>query len=153
MGLFPSTALPICHPQSSWQLSPHKLCSWTMWNKPRQKLRPFFTCIHKLRLVFQTPQFVCHYAFNFSACRCYCFCASVCISGKQTQHFTISIRWITMATNCEIQILRFFSFSHLYRASWYYQNFVYSPTHELVSCLKKNIKIYIKIYIKTAVLM
>ena len=34
-----------------------------------------------------------------------------------------------------------------------YQSFIYSPTDALVSCLKKNIRIYIKIYIKTAVLM
>jgi hypothetical protein len=38
-------------------------------------------------------------------------------------------------------------FSHLYRASWYYQSFIYSPADTLVSCLKNNIKIYIKIYI------
>ena len=30
------------------------------------------------------------------------------------------------------------------------QSFIYSPTDVLVSCLKNNIKIYIKIYIKTA---
>ena len=35
-------------------------------------------------------------------------------------------------------------FSHSYRASWYYQSFIYSPTDALVSCLKNNIKIYIK---------
>jgi len=38
----------------------------------------------------------------------------------------------------------------LYCASCYYQSFIYSPTDALVSCLKNNIKIYIKIYIKTA---
>ena len=39
---------------------------------------------------------------------------------------------------------------HSYRAaSWYYQSFIYSPTDALVSCLKNNIKIYIKIYIRT----
>jgi len=38
-------------------------------------------------------------------------------------------------------------FSHSYRASWYYQSFIYSPTDALVSCLKN----YTKIYIKTAV--
>jgi len=32
----------------------------------------------------------------------------------------------------------------------YYQRFIYSPTDALVSCLKNNITIYIKIYIKTA---
>ena len=32
----------------------------------------------------------------------------------------------------------------------YYQSFIYSPTNAPVSCLKNNIKIYIKIYIKTA---
>ena len=32
----------------------------------------------------------------------------------------------------------------------YYQNFIYSPTDALISCLKNNIKIYIKMYIKTA---
>jgi len=42
---------------------------------------------------------------------------------------------------------------HSYHASWYYQSFIYSPTDALVSCLKKNIKIYIKIYTKTAVLI
>ena len=31
-----------------------------------------------------------------------------------------------------------------------HQSFIYSPTDALVSCLKNNIKIYIKIYIKTA---
>jgi hypothetical protein len=31
-----------------------------------------------------------------------------------------------------------------------YQSFIYSPTDAQVSCLKKNIKICIKIYIKTA---
>ena len=36
-------------------------------------------------------------------------------------------------------------FSHSYRASWYHQSFVYSPTDSPVSCLKKK---YIKIYIK-----
>jgi hypothetical protein len=41
-------------------------------------------------------------------------------------------------------------FPHSYRASWYYQTFIYSPTDAPVSCLKNNIKIYIKIYIKTA---
>jgi len=30
------------------------------------------------------------------------------------------------------------------------EGFIYSPTDALVSCLKKNIKIYIKIYIKKA---
>ena len=40
-------------------------------------------------------------------------------------------------------------FSHSYRASWYYQTFIYSPTDALVSCLKNNVNIYIKIYIKT----
>jgi hypothetical protein len=30
------------------------------------------------------------------------------------------------------------------------QSFIYSPTGALVSCLKNNIKIYIKIYIETA---
>ena len=34
---------------------------------------------------------------------------------------------------------------HLYRASWYYQSFIYSPIDALVSCLTNN-----KIYIKTA---
>jgi len=32
----------------------------------------------------------------------------------------------------------------------HYQSFIYSPTDALVSCLKNNIKIYIKIYTKTA---
>jgi hypothetical protein len=32
----------------------------------------------------------------------------------------------------------------------YVQVFIYSPTDAPVSCLKKNFKIYIKIYIKTA---
>ena len=40
-------------------------------------------------------------------------------------------------------------FSHSYCESWYYQSFIYSPTDAPVSCLK-NIKIYVKIYIKTA---
>jgi len=31
-----------------------------------------------------------------------------------------------------------------------YQSCIYSPTVTLVSCLKNNIKMYIKIYIKTA---
>ena len=38
-------------------------------------------------------------------------------------------------------------FPHSYRASWYYQSFIYSPTDALVSCpppKKNNIKIYIK---------
>ena len=36
-------------------------------------------------------------------------------------------------------------FSHSYRTeSWYYQSFIYSPIDALVSCLKNNIKIYIK---------
>ena len=30
------------------------------------------------------------------------------------------------------------NFSHSYRAPWYYQSFIYSPTHALVSCLKKQ---------------
>ena len=37
---------------------------------------------------FKFPQFVCHYAFNLSAC-CYCFCASAYISGTQTRHFAL----------------------------------------------------------------
>ena len=37
-----------------------------------------------------------------------------------------------------------FIFSHSYRASCDYQSFNYSPTDELVSYLKSNIKIYIK---------
>ena len=41
-------------------------------------------------------------------------------------------------------------FSHSCRASWHYQSFIYSPTDAQVSCLKNNIKISIKIYIKTA---
>jgi len=41
-------------------------------------------------------------------------------------------------------------FSHSYRTSWYYQSFIYTPTDALVSCIKNNIKIYVKIYIKTA---
>jgi len=41
-------------------------------------------------------------------------------------------------------------FSHSYRASWYYQRFIFSPTDALVSFRKNNIKIYVKIYIKTA---
>jgi len=35
-------------------------------------------------------------------------------------------------------------FSHSYRASWYYQGFIYSPTDALVSCFKNSIKIDIK---------
>ena len=35
----------------------------------------------------------------------------------------------------------------LYRASWYYRSFIYSPTDAVVSCLKNNTKIYINIYI------
>jgi len=31
-----------------------------------------------------------------------------------------------------------------------YQSFIFSPTDALVSCPKSNIKIYIKIYFKTA---
>jgi len=31
-----------------------------------------------------------------------------------------------------------------------YQSFIHSPTDAVVSCLKNNIKIYIKIYIETA---
>ena len=31
-----------------------------------------------------------------------------------------------------------------------FRSFIYSPTDAPVSCLKNNIKIYIKIYIKTA---
>ena len=38
-------------------------------------------------------------------------------------------------------------FSHPYHWSWYYQSFIYSPTDALVSCLKNNIKIYIKILV------
>ena len=30
-------------------------------------------------------------------------------------------------------------FSHSYRASWYYQSFIYSPPDALVSCIKKTI--------------
>jgi len=41
-------------------------------------------------------------------------------------------------------------FSYSYPAFCYYQSFIYSPTDALLSCLKNNIKIYIKIYIKTA---
>ena len=44
----------------------------------------------------------------------------------------------------------YFYFPHSYRASWYYQSFIHSPTDALVSCLENNIKIYIKIYIKSA---
>ena len=33
-------------------------------------------------------------------------------------------------------------------ASWYYQSSIYSPTDAPVSCLKNNIKIYIKITLK-----
>jgi len=29
-------------------------------------------------------------------------------------------------------------FSHSYRASWYYQSFIYSPTDAPVSCLKEQ---------------
>jgi len=32
-----------------------------------------------------------------------------------------------------------FYFPHSYRASWYYQSFIYSPTDAPVSCLKKTI--------------
>ena len=32
---------------------------------------------------------------------------------------------------------------------FYYQSFIYSPTDALVSCLKNNINVCIKIYIKT----
>jgi len=45
----------------------------------------------------------------------------------------------------------------LYEINWFVsvtqmesQSFIYSPTDALVNCLKKNIKIYIQIYIKTA---
>ena len=41
-------------------------------------------------------------------------------------------------------------FSHSYRATGYCPSFIYSPTDSLVICLKNNIKVYIKIYIKTA---
>ena len=37
-----------------------------------------------------------------------------------------------------------------FKTDFYYQSFIYSPTDALVCCLKNNIKIYIKIYIKTA---
>ena len=37
-----------------------------------------------------------------------------------------------------------------FKTDFYYQSFIYSPTDEPVSCLKNNIKIYIKICIKTA---
>jgi len=54
MGLYPSTALPICHPDTCHHITyVAELCE----KKTRQKLRPFFTCIHKLRLVFQIPPF------------------------------------------------------------------------------------------------
>jgi len=46
----------------------------------------------------------------------------------------------------------FFFFSHSYRASWYYQSCIYSPTDALVSCLKNNIKIYIKKFLHILVL-
>jgi len=39
-----------------------------------------------------------------------------------------------------IQYLEFLVFSN----AGYYQNFIYSPTDALLSCLKNNIKIYIK---------
>ena len=35
----------------------------------------------------------------------------------------------------------------------YHQNFIYSPTDALANCLKNNIKIYIKVYAKTVVLI
>jgi len=35
-------------------------------------------------------------------------------------------------------------------SDWQYKRFIYSPTDILVSCLKNSIKIYIKIYVKTA---
>jgi hypothetical protein len=41
-------------------------------------------------------------------------------------------------------------FSHSYGAPWYYKSFIYSRTDPQLGCLKKNIKIYIKIYIKRA---
>ena len=45
---------------------------------------------------------------------------------------------------------RVFCFSHSYRASWYYQGFIYSPTDVLVSCLKTILKFTLKFIIKTA---
>jgi len=41
-------------------------------------------------------------------------------------------------------------FSHSYCASRYHQSFIYTSTDALVTCLKNSIKIWIKIYIKTA---
>jgi hypothetical protein len=39
----------------------------------------------------------------------------------------------------------FFSHTHTYRVSWYYQSYFYSPTDAQVNCLENNFKIYIKI--------
>ena len=45
----------------------------------------------------------------------------------------------------------YFTFRFKYfKCATYNQSFIYSPTDALVSCLKNNIKIYIKIYMKTA---
>ena len=43
--------------------------------------------------------------------------------------------------------------NYLFESCRGYQSSIYSPTDARVSCLKNNIKIYIKIYNKTAVLM
>jgi len=54
-------------------------------------------------------------------------------------------------TNKKISNYDMTFFSHSYRAAfWYYQSFIYSPTDALVSCVKNNIKIYIKICVKRA---
>ena len=43
-----------------------------------------------------------------------------------------------------ISIYIYIYFTFVPAASWYYQSFIYSPTDAPVSCLKNNIKIYIK---------
>ena len=77
----------------------------------------------------------------------------VCLSDNKYRHqrFSVELPTVPRTPNTTQIVVDFYS--HSYRASWYYQSAVYSPTETLVSCLKNNIKMYIKIYIKTAVLM
>jgi len=65
-------------------------------------------------------------------------------------HGHINIKSIQYCNNEQVHLKEKYMqfFSHSYRDPSNYQSFIYSPTHALVSCLKKNnVKIYIKIYI------
>jgi hypothetical protein len=68
---------------------------------------------------------------------------------KLQRHGSFSVAFKTYSLLISNAFLIFFS--HSYRASWYYQSFIYSATDEQESFLKNNFNIYKKIYIKTVV--